>query len=190
MAPEWIVGTDGKKVTYSTNKNGIIWSKNASKDTREIGNAMLLTPDGKKQLNKLIHSDSKIHLKLSNETKITTIKDPQTGKEQKDYLFGITIPKTVFKNPDNTYDVKEQTIIIYKGTITEGIKIDSREKGLSVDEGIGAVAGHESVHAIDKAVINKTYGDKNYNPETKPIEMENKIAAESRMINAILNTLP
>jgi len=28
MAPEWIVGTDGKKVTYSTNKTGsFVWSK-------------------------------------------------------------------------------------------------------------------------------------------------------------------
>ncbi|OMP74654.1 RHS repeat domain-containing protein [[Flexibacter] sp. ATCC 35208] len=41
MAPEWIVGTDGKKVSYTRKEEGtLVWSKNASEDVKRVGNAM------------------------------------------------------------------------------------------------------------------------------------------------------
>ncbi|MBQ7489141.1 MAG: hypothetical protein IJT51_01320, partial [Bacteroidales bacterium] len=37
-----IVGTDGNDVTYSIDDKGtVVWSKNASKDTKKIGNELL-----------------------------------------------------------------------------------------------------------------------------------------------------
>ena len=54
---EEVVGTDGKAVSYSyDNKGNVVWSNNASDDTKRIGNAMLQTETGKEQLDFLIGS--------------------------------------------------------------------------------------------------------------------------------------
>jgi len=45
---KYVVGTDGKPVIYDQEKG---WSANASADVQKIGNAMMLTPEGKKVFN-------------------------------------------------------------------------------------------------------------------------------------------
>ena len=65
-----IVGTDGNDVTYSIDDKGtVVWSKNASKDTKKIGNELLKTQTGKQQLDKLVHSETRIRLNISKKDK-------------------------------------------------------------------------------------------------------------------------
>jgi hypothetical protein len=160
MAPEWIVGTDGKKVTYKKDNQGnATWSKNASADVKRVGNDLLLTKTGTGQLDKLINSDIKVKVNISEQANITKTSDGQfnytyggtrQGSTDKQDNYGISIDK------DGKYSIKEASITVYAGTITEDAKTSNpKHAGLTTDEAIGAVAGHEIVHATDKEEINK-----------------------------------
>ena len=47
-------------------------------------------------------------------------------------------------------------ITIYEGTLKEDAKTENpKHKGLTIDQAIGAVAGHEIVHDTDRKEINK-----------------------------------
>jgi RHS repeat-associated protein len=194
MAPEWIAGTDGKKVTYTKDNQGnVTWSKNASADVKRVGNDLLLTKTGTSQLNKLISSDIKVKISISPEANITKV----TGGTS--YTYGGTIQGNasnsdnhgIYINKDGTYGIKEASITIYAGTIAEGIKAGSglKHEGLTMDEAIGATAGHEIVHGTDKGEINKDIKyaqehDGALRPrsqrEAKAEAVENKIIQESK----------
>jgi RHS repeat-associated protein len=158
MAPEWIVGTDGKKVTHTTDKAGnIVWSKNASADVKTIGNALNQTETGKAALKSLDDSKNAITLKTDNEhvirnadgttkfgnteTSATIKKDPATGEESRD-----------FHNSTITIYTKALSGAIAPGgttlTLGNGEKVDIT--GLTLTDHIGAYGTHEAIHATDK----------------------------------------
>lgn len=60
----YIVGTDGKRVTFQNET----WSKNASKDVQRIGNSMMLTKTGTKLLNDMVSRKYPIRLSLDDKT--------------------------------------------------------------------------------------------------------------------------
>jgi RHS repeat-associated protein len=196
-APEWIKGTDGKKVTYKKDDQGnVTWSKNASADVKRVGNDLLLTKTGTAQLDKAISSDIKVSISISSESNIT-----KTSDGKLDYTYGGTIQGNFDKKDDygeyldknGNYDIKEVSITIYEGTIISDAKTSNpKHAGMTTDEAIGAVAGHEIVHATDKQEINK---DLKYSAghngaqrpasqrEAKTNVIESKIIEESRQLN-------
>jgi RHS repeat-associated protein len=184
MMPQWIEGTDGKKATYSQDKDGdITWSKNASEDTKRLGNAMLKTKIGKNQLDKMIASKTQLKIEISPQTKITQ------KLEGKSYTRGETIPSKRGVTVENgKFSILKATIVIYEGTLKESIKFDKtkdRTGELTLEEAIGSVGVHESVHASDQGEIQKQYSKQaGFDAETKPYQLQDQY------INEIRNSQP
>jgi uncharacterized protein RhaS with RHS repeats len=193
-----IVDAQGRHVNISFNKNGTLsFSKNATSDIRRVANALNLTAAGRTQLKAVNQSDIHVKINISTDSKIEK-KDDGTY-----YTYGETVQgnynskdnygKNV--NADGTYGIKEATITIYEGTITEDAKrSDAKHGGLTTEQAIGAVAGHEIVHATDHVEINKDISveqngsqkEKNarkISREIKPNQVESKIIEQSKTSN-------
>jgi hypothetical protein len=184
-APEWILGTDGKAVTHTTNSDGSIkWSPNASAETQRIGNSLNNTTTGKSQLEKLEKSDIKVSLSISLKDK-TTRDGNKVSRTYGETLQGSKDGTKADKN--GNYSIKEASITIFEGTINNGIEAGTpRLDGLTTDQAIGLIAGHEIVHATDKVEINKDFkyieknkGQERPNREVKTRAIETKIKNES-----------
>jgi RHS repeat-associated protein len=190
-----VVDPNGKHVRIYHNKDGsLFFGKNATTDIKRIANALNMTKDGKSQLSKLIHSSIHVGLNISADTKISKTKEGKSAYEYGNTLQGNLNEKDNFgkiKNVDGTFGIKVATITIYEGTIKEGIKQGSglKHESLTVDEAIGAVAGHEIVHATDKGEINKDIKYEQENGgmerpsskrELKPDEVEQRIIDQSK----------
>jgi hypothetical protein len=185
-APQWIVGTDGNAVTHTTNSDGSIkWSSNASADTQRIGNSLNNTATGRSQLDKLDKSDIKVSLSISSKDNTTR----EGNKVSRTYGETDQGSKNGTKADKNgNYSIKEASITIYEGTINNGISAGTpRLDGLTTDQAIGAIAGHEIVHATDKAEINKDFkytetheGQQRPDREVKTKAVETKIIEESK----------
>jgi RHS repeat-associated protein len=192
-----IVDPNGKHVRVTYNKNGTLsFGKNATSDIKRVANALNLTTTGRAQLKVVDQSSIHVKISISSESKITKTEDGTVsqsgatiqGNSKENDNYGKV------KNADGTYGIKEASITIYEGTIKEEIKDKSGSKyeGLSTEEGIGAAAGHEIVHATDKAEINKDIkyeqdhaGEERPSSqrETKPNQVENKIIDQSKKLN-------
>jgi hypothetical protein len=109
MAPNWIEGTDGKRVTYTKDKDGnIVWSKNASADVQRAGNAMLQTEQGKEKLDVMMNAKHKISIEIDKET---LIKEPDGSLK-----FGKTENTTLITRDAKTG--KEKSLDFYSTKIT------------------------------------------------------------------------
>ena len=192
-----VVDSKGNHVSITYNKDGALnFSKNASADIKRIANALVATETGKSQLNQLINSDIKVKLNISLETKI------ERQLDGTHYTYGETIQGNYDSkdnygkkiNGDGTYSIKEATITIYEGTIVADAKTKNpKHIGLNTDQAIGAVVGHEIVHATDKNEINKDLkadqlgGSKEKArlllKESKPNQVEAKIIEQSKYKN-------
>ncbi|MDI1307130.1 MAG: RHS repeat-associated core domain-containing protein, partial [bacterium] len=186
MAPTWILGADGKTAaTHKVNADGSVTWKNATADTQRIGNALIKTATGTSQLEKLEKSDIKVSLSIS----------PKDNTERNGTKVARTYGETeqgpkegVKPNKEGNYAIKEATITIYEGTINNAISAGNpRLEGLTTDQAIGSIAGHEIVHATDKAEINKDFkyaenhaGQQRPGREVKTTEIETKITEESK----------
>ena len=170
---KWVVGTDGKRVTYNTQTG---WSKNASKDVQRVGNSLLKTETGTKQLNSMLGYNEKISITVSSDVK----------KNGKIFTMGINNRKKVKETKDGKVTVEEHQITIYEGSIQEAIKEKSGVKdyaGLDLEDAIGAVAGHESGHT-EKENTKQALENSNdqtttkHDLEKRPNEIEKKIIDE------------
>jgi|LSQX01.1.fsa_nt_gb RHS repeat-associated protein len=177
-----IVDADGN-VIY-THKDG--WSDKASKGAKIIGNAMMETETGKNEFNKLVDSDAKIQLALSDETHF----DAKTGS----LTLGNMNP-TSFKASEDGSVVKLESAIItvFSGSIDAyinkgGAQKDNSEIGklvqemqATVTEMIGAVAGHEAVHTSPKNLRQQwgnTYKNRKNDIEKEPDKIKLQILQE------------
>ena len=170
---EDIVGTDGKAVSYSyDDKGNVVWSKNASDDTKRIGNAMLQTETGKEQFDKMLSSKTKITL---------NIKDKYENKD----VMGVA----AYETPDD-YDgstpLTSATINIFEGNIKDylesgdfdasnlgiGTYWASTDKKNGVNNYIAAVVGHEAEHILSPE------NRKQYIEYKKNKSLDNLIATE------------
>jgi RHS repeat-associated protein len=177
------IDSNGKRVTIMYNRDGSLsFSKNATTDIVRAANALNLTDAGRSQLVKMDQSDIKVKLNISSDTKITQRADGKTS-----YVYGEAIQGNYNEkdnygrkvNHDGTYGIKDASITIYEGTIKEGIRNGSglKHEGLSLEQAIGAVVGHEGVHATDKVEINKDLkaemqGKTHVDREVKPNQIE------------------
>ena len=180
-----IVGTDGKPVTYQTVNGQTIWSKNASADVQRVGNSLMQTKTGTGRLDALMSSDTKVTIKVSGEVKIS--KNAETGKTTA--TNGTTLITKYEKNADGNYSAKEATITIFEGTI-KAIVGDKRKlsgdsgeaQQIGVEGSIGAVAAHESVHAVDPENVNQNLQNqidgKSNDIEKKPNAVKQEVQNE------------
>jgi hypothetical protein len=155
----------------------------------------MMTNKGLSTLDKVLRNDIKNTWKLSSETRVNV--EDRGDKIRTTYHLGDTKqgnsdPKDNYGgkvNPDGTLGIKEETTTVYIGTINAAIK-DKTDlySGLTTDEGIGAVAGHELTHGNDKSEINKDIkyaiktGGKSVrsDQETNPQTVEKQIISEIR----------
>ena len=146
---EKIVDVNGN-IIY-TKENG--WSANAPQDAVRLGNAMLKTSIGKTQFYKMIDSEHSITLNINPNEKIE-----EAAKGIRKYTLG-----QARKNIENG-ELKSVDIIVYEGTLESYLEKSTTPKSdlyrvstQNLDEAIGAVAAHESVHATDKDNIRNSY---------------------------------
>ena len=193
-----IVDPKGNTVRITAAKNGTLtFSSNATPSIIRVANALSITSTGRQQLNNLIKSDIKVRINITESSKIEKRGDSKTV-----YTFGETVQGNYnesdnfgrYQNEDGTFGTKESTITIYEGTIKEGVKEGSGLKleGLTLDQAIGAISGHESLHATNKSEINKDIvaQQKGKNRpaserEAKPEAVEKKIIEESKKLNQL-----
>ena len=187
-SPVRFVDPDGKKIVdsnqrvqvYVTN-DAIRYTRYIDKGTRAVVEAMLLTKTGRKQLMQMIRSKTNINFLISNEIK---------GGEG--FLLGET--KQYKDGEDNGIRRDDRTkkmytlyasITFYMGSIEKAIREKAPYIGLSIQQALGAVAGHESVHASDADEIDKDLthqqkygGGQRKDGEEKPKQIEMQIINE------------
>lgn len=138
-----IVGTDGNPVTYTRDKETgkVTFSDNASKSAQRIGNALLTTGVGTEQLDKVISSDVKVTLRVSQEEK--------TGSNGLPQRVGTVLDK-VSKQKDGSYKAEAATITVYEKSVNKTADAKGYER-----EGVFAgTAGHEIEHATNPENVN------------------------------------
>jgi len=193
-----IVDPQGRRAIIYDKKGRMHFTKYATADIRRVAGALSLTTEGTAQLKRINSSDIKTKINVSSDSKIETRADGKTS-----YTYGETEQGnknnppsySKFQNEDGSFGIKEATITIFKGTLKEGIKSGSglEHEGLTLEQAIGAVAGHEGIHATDKSEINKDikteFGTKKQKAaravsrEIKPEAVEKKIIDQSRSQN-------
>jgi len=186
----WIEGTDGKAVSYTQNKDGsVTWSKNASADTKEYGNA-LISVGSKASLDKVINNDIKTHIVVTSAAKEEATPDGQTNVTYGETIQGNNNQSDNYGrvvNSDGTFGIKEATITIYKGSIDDAREpgTGSKLEGLTQQQAIGAVATHEDVHASNKSEINKDLKyEMSHGNQPRPDKETLPNAAEQKVIDA------
>ena len=172
-----IVDVNGN-VIY-TKENG--WSANASPNAVKLGNAMMQTRMGTTQFYKMVNSEHKITLDISSTTQIN-----ETPDGLKTYILGQTE-----KHLENE-KIKSINITVYEGTLKEylanakTLKSDFyRAATQNVDEAIGAVAAHESVHATDKDNIKNSIENATQNTSHDVEKLTNEV--EKRVLKELFN---
>ena len=197
-APQWIIGTDGKKVTHTVNSDGSLkWSRNASADTQRIGNAMARSAEGLTQLK--AYDNAKHAVSLSIDSKIFA---DRWGNTTKSYTWDSKTKTFVVNKADVTiYEVNLKQFITdvnvsncnvpNKNDTPEGIEqaqeYINAAKNNDLDAMIGAVGGHEAVHAtnptnIKQSIENQKLGKRN-DVEKAPEKSETTILKEINKTN-------
>ncbi len=173
-----IVNADGKNAVYYSGGN-IVFTKYATHGIRRIVNVLNTIPEGRKILRQVINSPTKVRVSISSDTRIS-------GKT---YTYGETTQGNWNPNDnygryvasDGTYRIKESFVEIFEGTLVEDAKTsNSKHKGLTIDQAIGAVAAHEFIHATDIQEINKDIHSEmkkrvRENREIKPNQIERNV---------------
>ena len=172
MKPEWIVGTDGKAVSYEVGKDGkVSWSSNASADLKRVGNEMVKSDIGKQVLSDMKDSKTAITVKIDNET----VKNNGTyTNAQTDY------GKDMDGNSTATISIHEGSIndqkayVTDRGTLPIGDK-DVPSNQVTTDDVIGSEGVHEGTHITDKNSNNNDGGSRtSEQKEQKPNENQGK----------------
>ena len=163
--PVKFVDSDGRRIVDTNGNTAIhykndqfVYTKYATTDIIKISNALQLTKSGANMLKQAVQSDIDIKMTISPESKLFY------SRNMIGYTYGETIQGNYnardnfgkYQRKDDTFGIKEAHVIIYEGTIKEGIKANNtKHAGLTKEEALGAVAGHELVHATDKKEIHK-----------------------------------
>ena len=191
--PIRFIDPDGHKIVDA---NGNImytqsggWTKYATSDAKRIGGAMMGTRTGTKQWNSMSNVLHPVTFAISSaDDKVTT-----NANGSKSYLFGICLnTKNVDVNTGKATVTKSE-ITVYESSINQFMndtKNSKSDKAQSYqnnttnnDERIGAVGGHESVHATDpnnaqQSTDNKMKGATN-DIESVPNQIEMQILDET-----------
>jgi hypothetical protein len=153
LTGQYIVGTDGKPVTYKQDSKGnVTWSKNAGADVQRIGNSMLQTNAGTESLNRMRDAEHSISLNIDKSV-------------QNHDMLGVCY--NIYDNKeDPNRTVEASKIVIFENNIENSnlIKRDVYSE-FTIDDFIGAVAGHEEQHSTNKnSILMSWFHDKTNNP--------------------------
>ncbi|MBD2770407.1 hypothetical protein IC235_21180 [Hymenobacter sp. BT664] len=169
-----LIDPNGKRVSVQFNQNGsVTLGKNATANERRVASAMALTPTGRARLSAIDKSDIGV---------IFYVVDGKPPKGKTILLGGTTPPIDSFTGEPT----KAKSITVYTGAIQMSIDGKTTDKvlnGLTMEQAIGAVAAHESVHAVDKEQIAKETATPPPTPaarEKKPDQLEKQVADEIR----------
>ena len=142
----YLVDDKGKPIHYDNKTQ--TWSKNATPDVIEIGNALMLTLTGTKALNRMILAKHPISIKIRGISENNTF-----GRTSSDF----------YKHKDKSGNVighsfYQTEIIISKENIESFYK-ETKYRNLSTNEIIGVTATHEAVHATNIKAVSHLYGN-------------------------------
>ena len=190
---ERIIGIKGKDAVYLDKQDNITFTKFATQDIRRIVAALMMTKEGERILKYAIRSKILVRMKISSDAKIEKV---AAGN---DYIYGETLQGNFNKNDsygrrenkNGTYNITEASITIYEGTLKEDAKTENpKHKGLTLEQAIGAVAGHELVHGtygneINKDIKYELKGKEGARPDREivPNKVEHEIIKQSRDLN-------
>lgn len=156
-------------------------------------NSLKLTQEGKKMLTQAVQSDILVEINISKKTKRHKVSETHVS-----YTYGETVQGNFnpndnygrYKTKDGKYGIRMANVTIYEGTIIEDAKTpNAKHSGLTLDQAIGAVAGHELVHATDQDEINEDisyemkYRRERVDKEDKANEIEMIIINQSKQLN-------
>ena len=196
--PIKLVDPDGEEIV---DENGVKcydekkgWLDNAPEDTKRIGNAMMQTKTGRAQFEKLVQTDTKVKMQISSENK----------NNKKECIMGESIYNNsdILKDNKGNYHLKEATMIIYEKSISSylngsgdvnatsmanNVGYGDSERfaqaifsgGVSVEDYIGAVAGHEAEHITSPSNILLQINKRGKEAEVIPMHIETRILLES-----------
>ncbi|MEN0053541.1 MAG: hypothetical protein AAGC65_07720 [Mucilaginibacter sp.] len=185
-----IIGTDGKAVTYSINKEGAVsWSKNASAGTQIIGNA-LVKSGAVGDLNAFRDSKVQVTLVYSTENNPNEI-----GHTDNSYIHGTD---QVAKSTVTVYGgaIDDMANKVANGTVYAGDKGHLQTAALQAgdkDAVVAAAAGHERIHATDQTnqsqvKSNLTKGT-NFDTEKAPNANETQIL-QNNVMKDVIKSIP
>jgi len=140
-----LVDANNKPITYNQ-KTG--WSANVTQDVFRIGEAMMLTDVGKRQLNSLIASDIKVKMILdpgSNDTKLGNAKIDHSNNTATITIYEGAITESVETNNVNSEILKNG------GTLVSATEKDKLLLSTTptVTQRIGQVGVHEAEHILN-----------------------------------------
>lgn len=166
------------KVTF-TKSGGVVLGSNATAQERRVANAMALTPTGRARLSAIDKSDIGVIFYVNDG------KAPKDPSGKNGIVVGGTFPGP--RGEDSGIEGKEmKRITVYTNNIekaTNGETKDGTLKGLTMEQAIGAVASHESVHAVDKQQIARettTPAPTKAQREQKPEQVEKQFVKDIR----------
>jgi RHS repeat-associated protein len=184
---KWIKGTDGKPVTYKNGK----WSSNASADVQKIGNAMMLSEEGRNVLNDMFKT--KYSISLNYKEGFHPEDRDKSGEARIEYNKKT---KEIIEVTINLFDGKINEDVSYYKQISEaGEKLtdaDLRdllmlEHPPTLTERIGQVGAHEGTHATKKKAMPYMVGIS----EAEKFAFESEMRAmRGTMYNVPVNTPP
>ena len=196
------IDTDGEKIVsprgniaVTLDKNGKFhFTSNATASIKRVTKALLLTPKGRDMLTKVVKSDINVSIIISPKSDIEALPD-----NRKSYTYGTTLQGNSNSNDNygrkvdknGKYGITSATITIFEGTLIEDAKTSNpKHKGLTLEQAIGAVAGHEIIHATDKNEIDKDISyemkhrrESRKDKEVKARQVENIIIEQSKNKN-------
>ena len=172
-----------KAVYYDAESKKYVCNSFANADTRAIVSDLQLTPEGTKMLKMGAISPTIIYLSISMENKVNgnhftyghTENNGAYMTGKKGYYKGKKYYKTAF-------------IKVYlKSILKDGTTSDPKHSGITVDQTIGAIAGHELTHAANPIEVNKDIKFKIKHPsqerpdtEIEALKVERIICDQSR----------
>jgi len=168
---KWIVGTDGKPVTYDQEKG---WSLNASADVQKLGNAMMLTPEGTKVFNDM--SGTKYSIAINYKEGFNSENHDKLGETKIDHT-GDKINSVEI----NLFDGKiQEDVTEYQQANQSGYKLQDptakqqllSEQTPTMTERIGQVGAHEGTHATDPNAMYHKVGVANAEQTANSVEMK------------------
>ena len=160
MSPNTIIGTDGKRVDYTTNTDGTLsWSANASEDTKRVGNEMAKTQEGMTELNAMRDDKTQITIKIDSK-----VVQEGTSFERARTDFG----EDAKGNPTATITIHEGSLNAQKGLVGNRGFIPVGDKKyanslVTTNDMIGSEGVHEGTHITDPGSNNVGGGTKTLN---------------------------
>lgn len=199
---KYFVGTNGKRVSVSSGKNGIVVGRNASADLKRMAKLINATRS-EKAISKFLevaHNATKTHLKISPGK--GTYMDP-LDKTNTAPLFGYTQPHDkngrqlwsdklnnfkgtpeYIKDRNGNMVYKEVTITLYEGSLEDNGLEDFRTRVvvdpiLTADEALVIGMSHEATHVTDQKTIDSLRLRKLLvKAEEAPIEVHHQVHKE------------